>query len=383
MLLDSGNFSDNPTPSGDLKTRALVAAMGRLGYVAANVGEREMLMGYDEFIRKTEGATVPFISSNMVRQDTKEPVFKPYVVVDVKRSDGKPPIRVGVLGVVRFNPLFLKSGPAKSNVIIAPPRDVLKRYVPEVRRKSDVVVVLAALHQDDARLAVREVAGIDFVLGAYGGFTSSEDVVENGAHLVYVGNQGKYLGESRVFLGAEGRPSKAVSYAHFLTPRYPDDEEMLRFTNDVAARLNERNASEREKRSELRAEAARRPWTGSEACKACHPSEHGQWLQTRHAKAMETLVDERKEGELACLTCHATGAGEEGGFRDAASTPGLAGVGCESCHGPGGEHVALPSRGYGRTQITTCIGCHNRENSPKFDYYGYRPKIVHADRSAR
>ncbi len=39
MLLDSGNFSDNPTAEGDFKTATLLDAMELLGYQIVNVGE--------------------------------------------------------------------------------------------------------------------------------------------------------------------------------------------------------------------------------------------------------------------------------------------------------------------------------------------------------
>jgi 2',3'-cyclic-nucleotide 2'-phosphodiesterase (5'-nucleotidase family) len=357
--------------------------MGRLGYEAANVGERELLMGYQEFVRKTEGASFPFVSTNIVRQDTKEPVFKPYVVVEVRRGEGKPALRVGVLGVVRFNPLFLKSGPEQSNLVIAPPREMVRRYLPEVRRRCDVVVLLAALPQDDARLLAREVAGIDFVLGAYGGAVTSTELKEGEARIVYAGNQGRNLSETRLFLDGN-KIGAAVSHVYNLSARYPDDETMKQYTNEVAAKIGELRAGDRQKGEDARAAAARRPYAGIETCRGCHADEHAQWTATAHARALETLVEKRKDVEFACLSCHTTGAGAEGGYRDAQSTPELAAVGCESCHGPGTEHAAKPAKGYGRIELATCIGCHNRENSPRFDYYSYLPKIEHgAARSPR
>ena len=44
MQLDVGNLFDNPTPTGKMRTRALIEGMNDLGYAAANVGERDLAL---------------------------------------------------------------------------------------------------------------------------------------------------------------------------------------------------------------------------------------------------------------------------------------------------------------------------------------------------
>lgn len=228
LLADTGNFSDNPTPGGAVKTRSLLEGMVRLGYQVANVGERDLTGGYDELIARAKGLPLKLVSSNLVRQDTKEPVFAPFTIVKVSGGKGRKEVKVGVLGVVRFNPVFQKAGPVGANVVIAPPLDALQKFVPKVRKQADVVVVLAALHKDDARALARSVPGIDFVLGAFANTISgTEDEVEGGTRLRYVGNQGKYVGESRVSLSPEGKVVSVSNYMHMLTARYPDDQATL------------------------------------------------------------------------------------------------------------------------------------------------------------
>ena len=238
LLLDSGNLSGNPSPAGELKTRRLVESMDRLGYRAVNVGERDLALGYDRFRSRTEGVSFPFVSTNIVRKDTGDPMFEPFVVLNVERPEG-PPIRVGVLGVVRFNPIFLKAGPDGTNLVIAKPDEQLEKYVPEVRKKSDVVVLLAALHRDDARRIVSEIPGIDLVIGAYGGMYNTRDEQEGDTLLLYSGNQGKRLGESRIFLDGEARGLDATNYLHFLTTRYPLDEEWSQTVADILREARE------------------------------------------------------------------------------------------------------------------------------------------------
>jgi 5'-nucleotidase/UDP-sugar diphosphatase len=242
VLLDSGNISDNPSPSGDIKTRALVQGMGLLGYKAANVGLRDMNMGYDPFAARIEGAAFPFISSNIVRKDNGEPVFKPYTIIDTKDRQGRS-VRLGVLGVVRYNPVFLKAGPDGSSMVIRRPEQMLEKYLPEVREKADVIVLLAALHKADAKRITAMIEGIDVVLGSYGGAFSIRDEQSDGAWLFYTGNQGKRMGETRLYFNDDGELQDPISYMHFLTARYPGQEKMQEFVNGITKELNTSRAA--------------------------------------------------------------------------------------------------------------------------------------------
>jgi hypothetical protein len=85
-------------------------------------------------------------------------------------------------------------------------------------------------------------------------------------------------------------------------------------------------------------------YTGSKQCSACHFKQYMAWKKTKHAKeAFESLAAKyRADGE--CVKCHATGYGAATGFKDAASTPNLAGTTCEACHGPGSQHDAIAKK---------------------------------------
>ncbi|MFP6655708.1 MAG: multiheme c-type cytochrome, partial [Myxococcota bacterium] len=81
---------------------------------------------------------------------------------------------------------------------------------------------------------------------------------------------------------------------------------------------------------------------GSEACQSCHQAEFTTWQTSPHGHAVETLKKAGKSADVACLTCHTTAFGKPGGFPPAAKVgdhKDLARVGCESCHGPGGDHI--------------------------------------------
>jgi len=87
----------------------------------------------------------------------------------------------------------------------------------------------------------------------------------------------------------------------------------------------------------LTAAAEDAAYIGSQKCMKCHFKEHATWKKEKHAVAYETIAKEADK-EL-CVSCHTTGYGK-GGFKDMESTPELANVGCEACHGAGSKHAA-------------------------------------------
>jgi 2',3'-cyclic-nucleotide 2'-phosphodiesterase (5'-nucleotidase family) len=236
VLLDSGNFADNPTQAGDTRTAALLEGMAKLGYKAVNVGDRDLALGYDDFVQRTRGLGMPFISTNIVKQGTKTTVFPPYVIVEATGAGGKP-LRIGVMGVIRYSPVWQKAGPAGENLGVAMPEEMVRFVLSEVRQKSDVVVLLAALSKEDAREIAKSLQDIDLILGSYGGIYSTQEEQEGRVRIVYTGNQGKRIGESRVTLDAKGKFDGAVSYIHFLTARYPEDKATAAAVAAVNAKL--------------------------------------------------------------------------------------------------------------------------------------------------
>lgn len=117
---------------------------------------------------------------------------------------------------------------------------------------------------------------------------------------------------------------------------------------------------------------------GSATCVACHVEAGKVWQQTRHPLAYKAIEEVGKQYHLDCVSCHVTGWKLPQGVCRIDQTEGRAEVGCESCHGPGSAHVANPKKGtIARVAgASTCVGCHDRENSPHFDFEQYVEKIL-------
>jgi hypothetical protein len=141
-------------------------------------------------------------------------------------------------------------------------------------------------------------------------------------------------------------------------------------------------------------------YVGMSRCRPCHFAEAKSWEQTKMAKAFELLkpgvaaeskrahkLDPEKDytHDASCLPCHVTGYGKPGGFESIESTPGLAGVQCEVCHGAGAGYLkpdlmSLQNKEYKRVSLVaaglnipdakTCQACHN-ERSPFYTPFDF------------
>ena len=123
-------------------------------------------------------------------------------------------------------------------------------------------------------------------------------------------------------------------------------------------------------------------YVGSPACRTCHAQEFERWNEHAHARAFQTLEAKGESANADCLRCHTTGFGAAGGFPKQGAGEAhaaLKGVGCESCHGPGGNHVPedAPKRGSilsladkcdSCVILKICGSCHDDANDPGFEF---------------
>jgi len=117
-------------------------------------------------------------------------------------------------------------------------------------------------------------------------------------------------------------------------------------------------------------------YVGSEACAECHDKEYGNYKKySKKAHSGDSVKimsgDLTKEELEECYHCHMTGFGKPGGFVSFDETPAMADAGCETCHGPGFDHVESGGDTdliKGKLELSDCETCHNPERVAAFDF---------------
>ena len=113
-------------------------------------------------------------------------------------------------------------------------------------------------------------------------------------------------------------------------------------------------------------------YAGSRVCISCHLNVCRYETNTPHASAFSNADFQAAGGQTnrSCLPCHTVGYGLPTGFVSASQTPLLAGVQCENCHGPAGNHAANEIDPTVRPRVelaaTVCGGCHSWNAQPTY-----------------
>ncbi len=118
-------------------------------------------------------------------------------------------------------------------------------------------------------------------------------------------------------------------------------------------------------------------YVGSKKCGECHEEEYAsykKYAKKAHSfNAVKKMRDKLTNQEVEkCYSCHTTGYGKPGGFKDEATTPDLKDVGCEVCHGPGSKHVESEDISDIWSEADdikkVCSSCHTKERVEAFNF---------------
>ncbi len=372
LLVDNGGYFPEDDPHKDTSW-FLQQSMTLLGTDAVGVGERDLRFGLAYLRENAKLNKLPVTCANLVEAGSEKPIFPASLLIQ------KGTVKIGVFGLITDQGDL---GPARESLQVLEPRGVAQRTIADLRKKgATIVVALSNLGKAEGEDLCTNVDGIDvMILGRNVPLIPQGRLIKKSL-AVYGGEQGQNVGHTVVSLDAGGRKIDSLSADVFmLGAEIPEKPEILSLVKQFEDNLNEKlRRAEKEQaaqRALAAAESSPDHFVGMSVCERCHKSETEQWRTTAHARAWQTLVDNKKDADPDCVKCHVVGFQKPGGFQTAALSPTMSNVQCENCHGMGTQHEAFAASPRRITE-TTCRQCHNGTTSPDFSFAVFEPHILH------
>ena len=223
-----------------IKTEYLLKGLSLLGYDAINLCDRDFSLGGKFLTAMQSKYRLPFVSANIYYQDRDKLFVQSHIVKHWggKKSSGRRggDIKIGILGVTSERRDLINPDLKESPLEAKNPVQVAAHLVPELRKKCDLIVVLAHLVPMQTQSLAEQVPGIDVIITGGSSLQAVPQLV-NGCLILQSESQGKYVGDLQIQLD-EGK--NKVSHAGSLVPldeKLPDDTAFVELVTEYKEAL--------------------------------------------------------------------------------------------------------------------------------------------------
>jgi hypothetical protein len=407
VALDVGGLANGFGQEAEIKFRKLVESKEKMAYNAVAFGVDDLRIPAADLVSvaaDVNGKPSVFVAGNVGLFGFDQNITQTTRII---KAGG---MRIGVTAVLgKQYQKEIEEYQKKNDSHEIEMRDAeaaLKKIVPELKRNSDYMVLLANATKDESIELAKKFPDFNVVVVADAEGhelppPKPEIIRSTQTLLVSVGHKGMsvivlglYDGEpsvryQRVLLDSRFRSAPEMK---LLMAGYQDELKALGFAQLVGEHPASHPLAERNGR-----------FVGSQKCQSCHEKSYDIWKRSGHGHGYKTLadLDPPRNFDPECISCHVVGWHPtkffpyKGGFESVEKTPRLKDVGCENCHGPGEKHCdaelgsdeQLQKKYRTAVRITKaqskkeqCTTCHDLDNSPDFDFDKYWPLIEHREK---
>jgi len=200
LLLDAGDsLLNDQDPAKSSLGATSVEAMNLLGYDAVTLGGLDItLLSVQDLQARLAEADFDVLSANATVTATGELLAQPYVLRQIADH------HVGIIGLTDPAP--------DDEILISDPLKAAAKWVPEVRKQADIVILLSHAGIDTDQTIASTVPGIDVVIsGRNVGSTVDPLVVESSGSVLFhadtavSGTAGTHVGVAKLSFDASGK----------------------------------------------------------------------------------------------------------------------------------------------------------------------------------
>ena len=410
---DLGGTVRRSRQQSKIKFETMLDAMNDMGYRGLGIAPHELRIGPIYLLSQNVAndddseAGVAFLGANVVlleMPDLGTPIHSRVVEIGGQK--------IGVTSIIGKSAAdeAFPGGPPQDISLI----DAAKSLEPVVedfeKQQTSLNVLLAYANIDESKELAKKFPEFHVIVSAGGPEDPDGKPLQFGkSMLLTVGQKGKYAGVVGYYPGNAETPLR-FQLVELEKDRFKDDMKMVDHMRFYQDRLKQEELVTAELPIKHNSGAE---FVGAKACAECHTRAYAKWKKTKHAVAFESLKHARKGDpeygitriyDAECLACHVTGwnpkqvlryetgfVNEEFATTDADKLRSklLQGQQCESCHGPGSQHIAMIEDGdieaagksvrvtLKQAEEKTCVQCHDLDNSPHYDFKIYWQRVKH------
>jgi 2',3'-cyclic-nucleotide 2'-phosphodiesterase (5'-nucleotidase family) len=214
LLLDAGNSIFGQQVANESAGRIPIAAMNLMGYAAMTLGQAELQAGSAVLRERAAEARFPFLGANL----PADLPARPYALVNLAGRE------VAILGLTNAEtPLIPAVG---GSIAVGDPLEAARRYVPSLRQRTSIIIVLSNLGKEmDQRLA-REVPGITAIIGGHDREFLQPPLRVGQVIVAQAGFNGEGLGLLALDIDASGGITASKGEIRYLRSEIPDEPSM-------------------------------------------------------------------------------------------------------------------------------------------------------------
>ena len=241
LLLDAGDTFQG-TPEGDLSNgEAVIKVMNELGYDAMTLGNHDLDKGQTQLKKLIEMANFAVLGANVIDKRTGQ-IFKGLEPYYIKEING---VRVGVLGLTTSKMRYITMPQLRKGMEFQNEVDVAKKYIPELKKKADVIIALTHIgladgNDDDIFLA-QNTDGIDIIVGGHSHTNLRKPIYVKDTMIVQTGGLGKSVGKITIEIKNRKILSKRYSPVYLRVKKFGEDEKMTaliqNLTKNISAKM--------------------------------------------------------------------------------------------------------------------------------------------------
>jgi len=229
LLLAAGDMIQGHSWANLFQGKSSIALMNLMRFDAMVVGNHEFDFGQDVLKKRIAEARFPVLGANV---EGFKNGLKPYVIKDIQG------LKVAIIGVVTPDTPQATHPRNVAGLKFLPPATALEKYLPELKKHADLVIVLSHIgYQADRELAAK-VPGIGVIVGGHSHTKLLEPAVVGDTIIVQAWEHAKALGVLDLQV-EDGKIKNFSGHLEMIKPSQGREDKAVRsLVKKYAARVN-------------------------------------------------------------------------------------------------------------------------------------------------